>query len=47
MTTTVIATAVAVNAEIIVTGDKDLLALRQYQSIRILTARSFLTELGG
>ena len=34
----VIATAVAVNAEIIVTGDKDLLALSQYQSIRILTA---------
>ena len=43
----VIATAVAVNAEIIVTGDKDLLALSQYQSIRILTARSFLTQLGG
>jgi uncharacterized protein len=43
----VIATAVAVNAEIIVTGDKDLLALNQYQSIRILTARDFLTELGG
>jgi putative PIN family toxin of toxin-antitoxin system len=43
----VIATAVAVNAEIIVTGDKDLLALSQYQSIRILTARDFLTELGG
>ena len=43
----VIATAVAVNAEVIVTGDKDLLALSRYQSIRILTARTFLTELGG
>ena len=32
----VIATAVAVNAEVIVTGDKDLLALSRYQSIRIL-----------
>ena len=43
----VIATALAVNAEVIVTGDKDLLALSQHQSIRILTARPFLTELGG
>jgi putative PIN family toxin of toxin-antitoxin system len=43
----VIATAVAVNAGFIVTGDKDLLALGQYQSIRIITARTFLTELGG
>jgi len=43
----VIATALAVNAEVIVTGDKDLLALSQHQSIRILTARAFLTELGG
>jgi putative PIN family toxin of toxin-antitoxin system len=41
----VIATALAVNADVIVTGDKDLLALSQYQSIRILTARAFLTEL--
>ena len=36
----VIATAIAVSAEIIVTGDKDLLALSQYQSIRILLAAS-------
>src|SRR5258708_2729343 len=43
----VIATAVAVHAEVIVTGDKDLLALSRYHSIRILTARTFLTELGG
>jgi uncharacterized protein len=43
----VIATALAVKADFIVTGDNDLLALIQYQSIRILTARAFLTELGG
>jgi len=42
----VIATAVAVNAGI-VTGDKDLLALGQYQAIRMMTARAFLTKLGG
>jgi len=43
----VVATALAVNADVIVTGDKDLLALSQYRSIRILSARAFLTELGG
>jgi len=43
----VIATALAVGADVIVTGDKDLLALSQYRSIRILTARAFLTELEG
>ena len=43
----VIATALAVNARVIVTGDKDLLALSQYETIRIVTARAFLTELGG
>jgi uncharacterized protein len=43
----VIATALALNADVIVTGDKDLLALSQYRSIRILTARAFLAELGG
>ena len=37
----VIATALAVKAGIIVTGDKDLLALGQFQSVRILTARDF------
>lgn len=42
----VVATAVALNAEFIVTGDKDLLALNRHQSIRIPTARAFLTELG-
>jgi putative PIN family toxin of toxin-antitoxin system len=41
----VIATALVVNADFIVTGDKDLLALGQYETIRILNARAFLTEL--
>jgi putative PIN family toxin of toxin-antitoxin system len=41
----VIATALAVNAGIIVTGDKDLLALGQFRTVRILTARDFLAEL--
>ncbi len=41
------ATALAVNASVIVTGDKDLLALGRYETIRIVTARAFLTELGG
>jgi hypothetical protein len=35
----------AVKAGAIVTGDKDLLTLGQYQAVRILTARVFLTEL--
>jgi predicted nucleic acid-binding protein len=35
-----------VKAGIIVTGDKDLLALVQFRSVRILTARDFLAELG-
>lgn len=41
----VLATAVAVNADAIVTGDKDLLALGQFRAVRIVTARAFLTEL--
>jgi putative PIN family toxin of toxin-antitoxin system len=41
----VIAAAVAARAGTIVTGDKDLLALGRHQTIRILTARAFLTEL--
>ena len=43
----VVATALAVNADVIVTGDKDLPAPSRYQSIRILTAQAFQTELGG
>ena len=41
----VIATALAVKADAIVTGDKDLLALDQFRAVRIVTARAFLTEL--
>jgi putative PIN family toxin of toxin-antitoxin system len=41
----VIAAALAVGAEVIVTGDKDLLELGQYQAVRIMTARAFLSEL--
>ena len=41
----VLATALAVNAEAIVTGDKDLLTLGAFQGVRIVTARAFLTEL--
>ncbi len=41
----VMAAAVAVGAEAIVTGDKDLLALGRHQAVRIVTARAFLTEL--
>ena len=42
----VIAAAVAVKAERIATGDRDLLDLGRYKDIRIVTARSFLDELG-
>ena len=41
----VIAAAVAVRAEAIVTGDKDLLVLGRYRDIRILAARDFLDAL--
>ena len=39
--------ALAINgdADTLVTGDKDLLVLAQYQNIRILTARAFLDEI--
>ncbi len=38
----VIATAVAVKAQWIVTGDLDLLALGEYKDIRIVNARTFI-----
>jgi putative PIN family toxin of toxin-antitoxin system len=38
----VLATAVAGKAHVIVTGDDDLLVLKTYQNIRILTPRQFL-----
>jgi putative PIN family toxin of toxin-antitoxin system len=41
----VIAAAVAVGADAIVTGDRDLLALGRFQTVRMLTARTFLTEI--
>lgn len=39
----VIALAVAVGAEVIVTGDKDLLTLGEFQAVRIITTRAFLS----
>lgn len=38
----VLATAVAGSADVIVTGDKDLLVLGQHESIAILNPRAFL-----
>ena len=43
----VLAAAVEGRAEIIVTGDDDLLALQEYQGIEIMTPRAFLTLLEG
>jgi predicted nucleic acid-binding protein len=42
-----IATALAANADCIVTGDKDLLTLGEFGTVRLLTARDFLTALTG
>lgn len=41
----VLATAVAANATVIVTGDDDLLGLGRYEGIDILTPRDLLTRL--
>lgn len=38
--------ATVAGAEVIVTGDKDLLAIGKYQDIRIITPRNFLDEFG-
>lgn len=38
----VLATALAVHAEVIITEDKDLLVLKTHQGIRILSPRQFL-----
>lgn len=38
----VLGAAVAVGAKIIITGDKDLLALQRYRHIKIITPRDFL-----
>jgi uncharacterized protein len=36
--------AVALKAEIVITGDREVLAVKEYKGIRILTPRSFLDE---
>jgi predicted nucleic acid-binding protein len=41
----VLATAVAAAATLIVTGDQDLLVLRRYNGIDIVTPRDFLSRL--
>jgi putative PIN family toxin of toxin-antitoxin system len=41
----ILATALAVVAAVIVTGYKDLLTLGAFRGVRIVTARTFLTEL--
>jgi uncharacterized protein len=38
----VLATAIAANADIILTGDNDLLVLKEYHGIRILSPRQFV-----
>lgn len=42
----VIACALAADCEFIVTGDTDLLVLKEYQGVAIVTATDFLKELG-
>lgn len=44
---TVLATALAAKAEIIVSGDDDLLCLKRHRGIRILSPRQFLELLDG
>lgn len=41
----ILATALSGNADFIVTGDKELLRLRDFQGIEILSPREFLTRL--
>ncbi len=38
--------AIGAGADVIVTGDKDLLTLGKYENIRVLTPRAFLEEFG-
>ena len=45
--TIVLATAIAANAEVIITGDRDLLILQEYQNIQIMTATDFLERYFG
>lgn len=41
----IVATALAANADLLVTGDNDLLILGEHEGVRILTPRRFLDEL--
>lgn len=41
----VLATAIAGKTDYIITGDKDLLALKKYKQIRILSAKNFVKAL--
>jgi len=41
----VLGTAVAPNADFLVTGDKDLLALEEYRGVRMVSAEAFLGEM--
>ena len=43
----VLATALTSNAEMILTGDKDLLVLKQFQGIKILSPRRFIEWIDG
>ena len=40
----ILATAIASKADVIITGDQDLLTLIEYQKIPIMTAKSFLNQ---
>lgn len=42
----VLGTAVAADARLVVTGDQDLLVIRRYNDIDIVTPRDFLSRLG-
>jgi putative PIN family toxin of toxin-antitoxin system len=42
----VLATAVAADASLVVTGDQDLLVIRRYKGIEIVSPRDFLSRLG-
>lgn len=42
----VLATAIASNSEVIITGDQDLLVLANHENIKILTAKDFIKKEG-
>jgi len=43
----VLATALTANAEMILTGDKDLLVLKEFQGVKILSPRQFIEWMDG